>query len=102
MLSRCRSWFPTRFVVLGDWNRRLAQSDDVYWADLDDGMPTNADLRLADAGVAPRCDTRFNTFIDHIVLDRRAGADFQRFSETVYSTAVHQSDHCPVAVTLAR
>lgn len=93
---------PNRFIVLGDWNRRLAETGDVYWADLDDGNPVNSDLRLADDGVAPRCDPRFRQFIDHIVLDRRAGLDFKGFSETLYPTSAHASDHCPVSVSLVR
>jgi endonuclease/exonuclease/phosphatase family metal-dependent hydrolase len=93
---------PTRFIVLGDWNRRLAEPGDPYWADLDDSDPANSDLRLADEGVPPACDPRFRQFIDHIVLDRRAGLDFRGFSETLYATPVHASDHCPISVRLAR
>lgn len=92
---------PTPFVVLGDWNRRLAVADDRVWREIDDGEPANADLRLADAGTSPRCDPRYSEFIDHIVLDRRAGGlmtDFKEFSSQ--TGAEHLSDHCPVFVTL--
>lgn len=92
---------PTPFVVLGDWNRRLAEAGDRVWREIDDGEPANADLRLADAGTPPRCDPHYGEFIDHIVLDRRAGAMMTDFSETTYAAgAVHLSDHCPVSVTL--
>ena len=97
----CAAAGPDRFAVLGDWNRRLAVPEDAVWTDIDDGDPANADLRLADAGTAPKCDPRYDSFIDHIVLDRRAGLDMLAFSETLYArSAAHVSDHCPVAVQL--
>lgn len=52
--------------------------------------------------ISPRCDPRFGAFIDHIGLDRRAAADFRVFSDAIYATSVHASDHCPIAVTLSR
>lgn len=92
---------PDRFIVLGDWNRRLGEPNDAVWTELDDGKPANADLRLADDGVTPRCDPRYTLFIDHIVLDRRAGADLAGFAETTYTAGQkHLSDHCPVTITL--
>ena len=70
---------------------------------IDDGEPQNADLRLADAGISPKCDPRYDSFIDHVVLDKRAGADMLAFAETLYAPGEkHYSDHCPVMVTLAR
>jgi endonuclease/exonuclease/phosphatase family metal-dependent hydrolase len=90
-----------RFAVLGDWNRRLALAGDSVWTDIDDGEPLHADLRLAGAGTPPACDPRYDSFIDHIVLDRRAGADMLVFSEVPYAPGgKHYSDHCPVTVTL--
>lgn len=92
---------PTPFAVLGDWNPRLALPGDTVWTEIDDGQPANADLRLADAGTPPRCDPRYDSFIDHIVLDRRAGSQMSAFRETTYPVGgKHYSDHCPVAVTL--
>jgi endonuclease/exonuclease/phosphatase family metal-dependent hydrolase len=94
---------PVRFAILGDWNRRLGLAPDSVWSEIDDGAPANADLRLADAGISPRCDPRYDSFIDHIVLDRRAAADMGEFTETTYAQGeVHYSDHCPVSVTLLR
>lgn len=93
---------PTRFIVLGDWNRRLAGPNDPVWAEIDDGDPANADLTLADQGIRPKCDPRYQDFIDHIVLDRRATQDFTSFGETPYATPIHYSDHCPITVQLAR
>lgn len=94
---------PVRFAVLGDWNRRLGLEGDRVWSEIDDGTPANANLRLADAGAGPKCDPRYDSFIDHIVLDRRAGEDMLSFTETLYGEgSKHYSDHCPVSVTLAR
>lgn len=94
---------PVRFALLGDWNRRLGLAADRVWSELDDGTPLNADLRLADAATGPKCDPRYDSFIDHIVLDRRAGADILSFAETLYGSGTkHYSDHCPISVTLAR
>lgn len=93
---------PDRFAVLGDWNRRLAEAGDPVWAELDDGNPANADLRLADEGVTPRCDPRYRSFIDHIVLDRRAAGQMTAFAETPYGAGQkHLSDHCPVSALIA-
>jgi endonuclease/exonuclease/phosphatase family metal-dependent hydrolase len=92
---------PDRFAVLGDWNRRLALPGDTVWSEIDDGDPANADLRLADEGISPGCDPRYDSSIDHIVLDARAEADMTGFAETRYAPGEkHYSDHCPVAVTL--
>lgn len=93
---------PDRFAVLGDWNRRLGQSGDIVWTEIDDGEPANADLHLADTGKGPACDPRYTSFIDHIVLDKRAAADLKGFAETLYAPGEkHYSDHCPIAVTIA-
>lgn len=93
---------PDRFAILGDWNRRLGLAGDPLWSEIDDSQPANADLRLADDGISPGCDPRYDSFIDHIVLDRRAGADVTAFAETTYAPGEkHYSDHCPVSVTLA-
>jgi endonuclease/exonuclease/phosphatase family metal-dependent hydrolase len=94
---------PLPFLILGDWNRRLALSGDQVWAEIDDHEPANADLRLADAGKPPACDPRYDSFIDHIVLDRRAGAKMLALQEARYAPGEkHYSDHCPVSVTLRR
>lgn len=94
---------PDRFAVLGDWNRRLALPGDPVWAEIDDAVPANADLSLADDGVPPGCDPRYDSFIDHIVLDKRAAGNMTAFAETRYAPGEkHYSDHCPVTVTLTR
>ena len=93
---------PVRFAMLGDWNRRLALPGDTVWQEIDDGDPVNADLRLADDERAPACDPRYDSFIDHVVLDKRAGAAMRNFTEIPYAAGEkHYSDHCPITVTLA-
>lgn len=92
---------PVRFVVLGDFNRRLARKDDALWAELDDGEPANADLSLAEGATGPKCDPRYKEFIDHIVLDARATRDLVGFEEQTYAQADgHPSDHCPIIAVL--
>ncbi len=90
----------TRFAVLGDFNRRLARSGDVIWAEIDDADPANADLSLAEGGAGPKCDPRFSEFIDHVVLDARASRDLAGFEELTYASDERPSDHCPVFATL--
>jgi len=90
---------PVRFAVLGDFNRRLAQANDAIWADWDDATPANADLSLAAGDRAARCNPRYSDFIDHIVLDRRAAAASNGFSEHTYSGEA-LSDHCAVSVVI--
>ena len=54
----------TAFVVLGDFNRRLALPGDWAWQTL---SPPPAPLRLATAGIQTRCDPRYTSLIDHVV-----------------------------------
>lgn len=90
-----------RFTVLGDFNRRLALPGDAAWADWDDADPANADLARAGGNRKATCNPRYPDFIDHIVLDRRASADLESFSELTYADgAEHLSDHCPVSARL--
>jgi endonuclease/exonuclease/phosphatase family metal-dependent hydrolase len=90
---------PRPFVVLGDFNRRLALPDDPVWTDWDDGDPAEADLTLAAGGQRARCNPRYPDFIDHIVLDRRASQRQERFEETVFEGPA-LSDHCAISVRL--
>lgn len=92
---------PDRFVVLGDFNRRLGLSQDRLWADWNDDDPRGATFVDAARGQGAACDPRYPDFIDHVVLDGRAAADLRGFREVRYAGAA-LSDHCPIAVTLAR
>lgn len=84
------------FIVLGDFNRRLAMPGDPIWADLDDGDP--ADLALASSGAPASCDPRYPAFIDHIVT--RAGVvQAGSFREWPFD-GERLSDHCPISVSV--
>lgn len=91
---------PYRFIVVGDWNRRLALPGDAVWTELDDGSPPNADLSLAGAGRTPRCDPRFTSFIDHFALDRRAASSLVSFEEVTFPAGERLSDHCPIVMRI--
>jgi endonuclease/exonuclease/phosphatase family metal-dependent hydrolase len=96
-----RALEPTRFAVLGDFNRRLARPGDAVWSDLDDADPPNADLALAAGDASPACDPRYRDFIDHVALDARAAADLEGFEELTYPAGAERpSDHCPVVARL--
>lgn len=86
----------TRFAVLGDFNRRLAEAGDPFWAEIDDASRPNADLEMAAGGAGAACDPRYPAFIDHVVLDRRAAADLVRFEERGFGGGAKLSDHCAV------
>ena len=90
----------TRFVVLGDFNRRLAMPEDAVWAEWDDASPPNADLSLASGEQSARCNPRYRDFIDFIVLDRRAATDLKAFEEKTFE-GEGLSDHCAVAARLS-
>lgn len=57
-------------VMLGDFNRRLALTDDWGWTVL---SPLPKPVLLPTEGVPFRCDPRYPVFIDHLVA--RGGAE---------------------------
>jgi endonuclease/exonuclease/phosphatase family metal-dependent hydrolase len=89
-----------RFAVMGDFNRRLAMPNDTVWAEWDDASPPNADLALASGDRSAACNPRYRDFIDFIVLDRRATADFRGFEEKTFA-GERLSDHCAVSARLS-
>lgn len=99
---------PEPFIVLGDFNRRFNLDGDRVWADIDDGIPPDADLTTVTYGMPISCrSNRYPEFIDHIVLDRRALAWLDRtsFRHLTFRQQDKQdwdkiSDHCPVIVEL--
>ena len=82
------------FVILGDFNRRLAVRGDWAWALL---SPSSAPLRLATAGLATGCDPRFTEFIDHLVLG--GGAEAMLVQGSVRELPRHgpHPDHCAIS-----
>jgi len=92
------------FVVLGDWNRRIASRGDAFLDGLNDGEPAAAALTLAGGDRPAGCKARYREFIDFIVVgvDAAARVEPESFQEYVYGApeAEHPSDHCPISVRL--
>ena len=95
-----RDWASLRrsqgaaYVILGDFNRRLAMRGDWAWRTL---SKPPASMRLATSPRASQCDRRFPEFIDHIV----AGGDAESmllpgsFRESPRQGA--HPDHCAIS-----
>ena len=95
------------FIVLGDFNRRMSNMDDL-WSDIDDSNPSNADLvRVPGEGATQDC-WNFGRYIDFFVLDKRAAQLLDtdsfagiRIPEDAPSPGNSKlSDHCPISITL--
>ncbi|MBB6521460.1 endonuclease/exonuclease/phosphatase family protein [Pseudoteredinibacter isoporae] len=92
------------FIILGDFNRRVNAVGDLVWRAWDDREPANADLTSITADMPISCrDNRYTTFIDHIVLDKRAANWFDQasFRHVNFRQADKRkwnkiSDHCPI------
>ncbi len=94
------------FVVLGDWNRRLASRGDALLTAVDDGDPVEAGLTLASGAKGADCKARYREFIDHIVTGQEATRRVLpgSFEEYVYGgepEEAHPSDHCPISIRIA-
>jgi ABC-type hemin transport system substrate-binding protein/endonuclease/exonuclease/phosphatase family metal-dependent hydrolase len=94
------------FAVVGDFNRRLNPTDEM-WRELDDRDPRDLRLLQTTAGRTQQCwASHYPDYIDHIVLGGEAIAWLRpdSFTELVYQEPVEMrdvlSDHCPIAVTL--
>ena len=92
------------FIVLGDFNRRLALAGDSVWKDLNANLPGQTSLVDAGAGTGANCQKRYPDFIDHIVVGGTAVGRVQpgSFAEFDYGVPEdqHPSDHCPISVTI--
>jgi endonuclease/exonuclease/phosphatase family metal-dependent hydrolase len=93
------------FLILGDWNRRIALADDAMWKQISQGLPADAPLVDAAGGRSATCIARYPDYIDHIVFDPRAATrvvagSFREFSYGVDEDA-YPSDHCPVSIEIA-
>ena len=82
------------FIILGDFNRRLAIPGDPGWARL--SLP-DAPLRLVTTGRISRCDPRFVEFIDHLVLGGRAAEALVPDSFREIPREGPHPDHCAIA-----
>ncbi len=94
-----RAWADARraegaaFVILGDFNRRLALPGDWAWRLL---SPPGAPLRLLTRGVVSRCNLRYPAFIDHLVAGGGAGAMQVQGSFVELPRQGRHPDHCAV------
>ncbi len=91
--ANARSAEGKAFVILGDFNRRLALPGDWAWRLL---SPPEAPLRLLSGGVASRCDHRYPAFIDHLVAGGGAEAMQVRGSFGELPRRGRHPDHCAI------
>ena len=84
----------TAFVILGDFNRRLALPGDWAWRVL---SPHSAPLRLATAAIETQCDPRYTSLIDHVVAG--GGAQPMLVAGSVHETPRRgrHPDHCAIS-----
>lgn len=87
----------TAFGILGDFNRRLAVSDDWAWSAL---SPESSPLDLLTAEIEYQCDPRFEEHIDHIVLDADAAALLVPESTREWYPRDDHPDHCAISADL--
>ncbi len=87
----------TAFGILGDFNRRLAVSDDWAWRAL---SPDSSPLDLLTADIDYQCDPDFEEHIDHIVLDAAAAALLVPDSTREWPRHGAHPDHCVVSADL--
>ena len=101
-IARVKAWADARrsegtpFVILGDFNRRLALPGDWAWRML---SPPPAPLRLATASIETRCDPRYSSLIDHVVAG--AGAQHMLLPGSVREAPRRERhpDHCAISAT---
>ncbi len=84
----------TAFVILGDFNRRLAVPGDWAWQLL---SPPSAPLHPATSGLVTRCDPRFTELIDHLVMGVGAEAMLVTNSVRELPRLRPHPDHCAVS-----
>lgn len=86
----------TAFVILGDFNRRLAVHGDWAWRLL---SPPSAPLHLATSGLVTRCDPRFTELIDHLVTGGGMEAMLVPNSIRELPRDGPHPDHCAVSAS---
>ena len=99
-ISRLKDWADARradgsaFIILGDFNRRLAVPDDWGWQIL---SPPSAPLVLPTTDLTTQCDPRYTAFIDHLVLGGGAEALLVPSSAREWPRQGEHPDHCAVS-----
>ena len=85
------------FVLLGDFNRRLAVPRDWGWRAL---APRSARLNLLTAEIETECDPQFTEFVDHLVASPAAARMLVAGSIRELPRQNPHPDHCAVAATI--
>ena len=99
-IRQLKAWADARradgsaFVILGDFNRRLAAPDDRAWQTL---SPPSAPLQLPTSDLTAQCDPRFTELIDHLVLGGGAEALLVPGSVYEWPRQGEHPDHCAVS-----
>ena len=99
-IEELKAWADARrakaqpFVILGDFNRRLALAGDWAWRLL---SPDSAPLLLLTKDVPFRCDPRFPAFIDHMVAGGGAEAMLAPGSFREEPRRDPHPDHCAMS-----
>lgn len=94
------------FVVLGDFNRALAQPHDALLSELDDSDPPGLTLELLGKRTHSACRGKKQHAVDHVLLGGSAGEwQPQELVEVPFVASDLEagrklSDHCPIHVTL--
>ena len=99
-INRLKAWADARraereaFVILGDFNRRLAVAGDWAWELL---SPSSALLHLPTGELDTQCDPRFTELIDHLVLGSGAVDLLVPGSANEWPREGEHPDHCAVS-----
>ena len=82
------------FVVLGDFNRRLAMQDDWGWKKL---VAANADIALLTGNLEAKCDPRYTDLIDHLIVGGSTEELVVMNSVREGERVAESPDHCSVS-----
>ena len=99
-IDQLKTWADARraegsaFVILGDFNRRLAVRGDWAWQIL---SPSSAPLVLPASKLTTQCNPRFTELIDHLVLGGGAEALLVPGSIHEWPRQGEHPDHCAVS-----
>ena len=102
-MSHLKDWADARraegtpFVILGDFNRRLALKGDWAWRLL---SPPRAPLRLLTSRARSHCDRRYPAFIDHLVAGGGAEGMLVPGSFRELPRRGPHPDHCAISAAL--